>query len=49
VKLIVITGDFAKTAKHIMHQLGVDVAEDHIMLGSELAKLNDYALTSWLQ
>lgn len=49
VKLIVITGDFAKTAKHIMHQLGVDVADDHIMLWSKLTELDDYALTSRLE
>jgi len=49
IKLIVITGDFANTAQHIMHQLGVDVQEDHIMLGTELAELSDEQLGEFLE
>ena len=49
VKLVVITGDFANTARHIMHQLGVDVEDDHIMLGSELEKMNDAELDTRLE
>ena len=48
IKLIVITGDFANTAQHIMHQLGEDVDEDHIMLGTQLAEITDDELGEWL-
>ena len=32
-----------------MHQLGVDVEDDHIMLGSELEKMNDAELDTRLE
>ena len=48
IKLIVITGDFANTAKHVLEQLHVDVAIDHIKLGSELAEMSDEQLTTYL-
>jgi Ca2+-transporting ATPase len=44
IKLIVITGDFANTAKHIMQQLGVAVSDEHIMLGTDLANMADHEL-----
>lgn len=49
IKLIVITWDFANTAQHIMHQLGVDVSDEHIMLGTALAELSDEELGKWLE
>lgn len=49
IKLIVITGDFSKTAKHIMHQLGVDVEDDHIMTGKRLSEMSDAELGTWLE
>lgn len=41
IKLIVITGDFANTAKHIMHQLWVDVQDEDSMLGKDLENISD--------
>ncbi len=48
IKLIVITGDFPNTAKHVLEQLDVDVALDHIKLWSELAEMDDDQLTAYL-
>jgi len=48
IKLIVITWDFPNTAKHILGQLDVDVADDHIKLGSDLAQMSDAELTAYL-
>lgn len=49
VKLIVITWDFANTAKHIMHQLGEKVSDEHIMLGTDLANMSDDELGDRLE
>jgi len=49
IKLIVITWDFANTAQHIMHQLWVDVTQEHIMLWTQLAELSDTELGDWLE
>ena len=49
IKLIVITGDFAKTAKHIMHQLWVAVEDDHILTWKQLAAMSDEELDTWLE
>jgi len=48
IKLIVITGDFPNTAKHILGQLDVDVRDDHIKLGSDLAQMTDEQLDEYL-
>ncbi len=47
IKLIVITWDYAQTAKHIMQQLGVEVADQDIMLGTDLANISDEQLDAW--
>ncbi len=49
IKLIVITGDFAQTAKHIMHELGVEVEDQDIMLGTDLATISDEQLSARFQ
>lgn len=38
IKLMVITGDYAKTAISVMKQIGVDVDEHNVILGEELEK-----------
>gem|GEM_PF-4431374 len=43
-----ITGDFPNTAKHILGQLDVDVRDDHIKLGSDLAQMTDEQLDEYL-
>jgi len=48
IKLIVITGDFPNTAKHILQQLDVDIADDHIKTGTELAEMSDTQLATYL-
>ena len=48
IKLIVITGDFWNTAKHILAQLDVHVADDHIKLWSDLTLMSDDELTAYL-
>ncbi len=49
IKLIVITWDFAQTAKHIMLQLGVEVSDKDIMLGTDLGTISDEDLTERFQ
>lgn len=49
VKLIVITWDYAKTAKYIMHQLDVDVDDKSIILGTDLKNMTDDQLDEWLE
>ncbi len=48
IKMIVITWDFPNTAKHILEQLDVAVADDHIKLGADLAQMSDEELTKYL-
>ncbi|MFC1722178.1 cation-translocating P-type ATPase, partial [Patescibacteria group bacterium] len=44
IKLMVITGDYPKTAISVLKQVGIDVDETNIILGSELDQLDDEAL-----
>lgn len=48
IKLIVITGDFPNTAKHILEQLEVEVEDEYIKLWADLALMNDEELTKYL-
>ncbi len=48
IKLIVITWDFPNTAKHILQQLDVNIADKHIKLWSDLAQMNDDQLATYL-
>jgi Ca2+-transporting ATPase len=49
ISLIVITGDYSQTAVSVMHQLGIDVNEDYIVLGSNLAQFTREKLASHLK
>lgn len=40
IKLVVITGDYADTAKHVLNELGLAVNEKDIVLGEELERLS---------
>ncbi len=40
IKLIVITGDFSETARSVLRELGMEVADSDIVLGDELEKLS---------
>jgi Ca2+-transporting ATPase len=44
IKLIVITGDYAKTALSVLSFLRIDVPEENIIVGEEIEKLSDEAL-----
>lgn len=48
IKMIVITGDYAQTAKAVMHQLNIDVDDSNIILGKQLAKLSAEELSNKL-
>ena len=48
IKLIVITGDFPNTAKHILWQLWVPIEDSHIRLWSDLAQMSDEQLSEYL-
>jgi len=49
IKSIVITGDYAQTAKAVMQNLNLKVTDEQIMLGSELAKLSPEKLAEFLK
>lgn len=49
IKLIVITGDYAKTAKFVLQQLGMTIEEEAIMHGDTLAAMNDTELEERLK
>ena len=48
INLIVITGDYAQTAKAVLGKLEIDVEENSTMLGTDLRKLSMNELTTWL-
>lgn len=41
IKLIVITGDYAQTAKFVLASLGIEVTEENSLLGSELEEMTE--------
>mgnify|MGYP002622902460 CR=1 FL=1 len=47
-KLIAITGDYAETAQTVLKILGIEVADEEIILGKDLARLNKIELKSRL-
>jgi Ca2+-transporting ATPase len=49
INLIVITGDYSQTAVSVMHQLEIDVNEDYIVLGSNLAEFTEEKLANHLK
>lgn len=49
INLIVITGDYSQTAVSVMHQLGIDVNEDYVVLGSNLAEFTEEKLANHLK
>lgn len=40
IRTIVITGDYANTAQHVLSELGILLQKDEVLLGEELAMLN---------
>ncbi|MCX7928726.1 MAG: HAD-IC family P-type ATPase [Patescibacteria group bacterium] len=44
IRIIVITGDYAQTAKFVMKQIGVEVYEDEVITGEELDDLSEEEL-----
>lgn len=44
IKLVVITGDYSKTAVSIIKQIGITVSDDDIILGTELEKMSEAVL-----
>jgi len=48
IKLVVITGDYPKTAVSILGQIGIEVTEEDIILGNLLDKMGDEELSSRL-
>jgi len=48
IKLVVITGDYPKTAVSILGQIGIAVTEEHVILGNLLDKMGDEELSSRL-
>ncbi len=49
IETIVITGDYSQTAVHVMKELGIEVSNSEIMVGSELSKLTDRELRKRLK
>jgi Ca2+-transporting ATPase len=41
IKLVVITGDYAKTAASVLIELGLDITEENTILGDQLRELDD--------
>ena len=48
IKLIVITGDYVQTAVSVMHELGLEVESERIVLGDKLEKMSGTALSNFL-
>jgi Ca2+-transporting ATPase len=48
IKLIVITGDYAETAKVVLKQLGLEVKEKNIILGEDLDSISEEELSEKL-
>jgi len=48
IRLVVITGDYPKTAVSILGQIGIDVTEEDIILGNLLDKMSDEELSNRL-
>lgn len=48
VSIMVITGDYAQTAKSVLHELGISVAPEDVILGSELEHLSEKDLAQRL-
>lgn len=48
IKLVVITGDYPKTAVSILRQIGIDVTEEDIILGNLLEKMSEDELAQRL-
>jgi Ca2+-transporting ATPase len=49
IKTILITGDYADTAKMVMKELGMDISDDRIFLGQDLEKMTDAEVSKKLQ
>lgn len=49
IDLIVITGDYSKTAVSVLNQLGIDISESEIVTGSQLSDMSDNILLSRLK
>jgi Ca2+-transporting ATPase len=49
IKLIVITGDYSKTAVSVMERLGIEVNEDEVLTGDDLRKLDRNELSQKLK
>lgn len=49
IDVIVITGDYAQTARSVMHELGLDLKEEEIVLGVDLRKMSDAQLSAKLK
>ncbi|PIR58673.1 MAG: hypothetical protein COU69_04560 [Candidatus Pacebacteria bacterium CG10_big_fil_rev_8_21_14_0_10_56_10] len=49
IRPIVITGDYAPTARAVMGQLGIAIDDDQVVTGTELKNLNDSQLNDRLQ
>ena len=49
IRLVVITGDYADTAKAVLKQLKVEVADESVILGKQLAKMNATKLSKLLK
>lgn len=44
INVVVITGDYAKTAQYVLHKLAMDVTDEETMTGEQLAELDDASL-----
>ena len=49
IKTILITGDYADTARMVMKELGMDVSKDRIFLGHDLEKMSDAEVSEKLK
>jgi len=48
IRLIVITGDYTKTALSVLHELDLDISKNNILTGSQLKELSDQELTKFI-
>ncbi len=48
IRLVVITGDYPKTAVSILNRIGIDISEEDIILGTVLEKMSDDELAKRL-
>lgn len=49
IKMVVITGDYAQTAVSVMHQLGLEVRKESVILGDQIESMSDAELANWLK